>query len=140
MSTLEQMSYTHPSALLPPPHSSTPHPDPTITHTNWKPDHLLTRNERRRLSEEARDINVYDLGWKRNIKQVLLGDDHALRTRTGMFVWRAIWPLAAARNGDGHGFEYDEDKLERLRRLTKELRLEVTTQWDEEADDELESD
>ncbi len=49
---------------------------------------------------------------------------------------RAIWPLVPARNGDGHGFEYDEAKLERLRRLTEELRLGARPEGGSEADDE----
>lgn len=50
-----------------------------------------------------------------------------------------MWPLNKARNGDGHGFEYDEVKLGRLRRLTEELRTGKRVregEGDEEDDEE----
>jgi hypothetical protein len=128
------MSYTYPSALLPavstPGHTAASQP-------TWKPDHLLTRHDRRRLSDEARDINVYDLGWRRNIVQTLLGDNHNRRRRRGVIgLFSAIWPLSPARNGNGHDFEYDEEQLGRLRRLTEELRLGVRREVDEDVEEE----
>lgn len=33
-----------------------------------------------------------------------------------------MWPLTPAKNGDGHSFAHDERKLDRLRRLTEEMR------------------
>jgi palmitoyltransferase len=57
----------------------------------WRGDHLLTRPERLRLREEVSALNVYNLGWMRNIRTVLLGSDR----RRGVPVYlRALWPLA----------------------------------------------
>jgi hypothetical protein len=126
------MSYTYPSALLP---AKEFRGQSTVSQPSWKPDHLLTRPERRRLSDEARDINVYDLGWRENIAQALLGDAHARSRQSRAERIAALWPLAPARHGDGHDFEYDERKLDRLRRLTEKLRLGVTREADGEDDD-----
>lgn len=126
MTTLEQISHTYPSALLPvrPAASDTG----TTPLSTWKPDHLLTRAERHRLFDEARNINVYDIGWRKNILQVLVGDVSRSR-RASKRSWAvALWPLAPSSNGDGHEFEYDETKLERLRRLTEDLRLGARSQ------------
>ena len=81
MTTLENLTHSYPSALL-------PDSPGTMTRT-WKPDHLLTRSERYRLRVEASEINVYDLGWRRNLRNLLLGRDGDL--------WQAFWPLASTR-------------------------------------------
>jgi palmitoyltransferase len=100
MTTLENLTHSYPSVLLEseaPGHAGTGFPDSsdrvdskTKTRRNggdpapkWRPDHLLTRQERTRLRREARRINVYDKGWRVNILEIL-GD--------GPW-WTLGWPL-----------------------------------------------
>ncbi|OCF37477.1 hypothetical protein I316_00601 [Kwoniella heveanensis BCC8398] len=114
--TLENITHSHPSALLDaPPKGKT-----------WKADHLLTRSERFRLREEAREINVYDLGWKRNLKDLLIGGEG---TKVGKLGWvKAFFPIGRPMRSDGragHYFAYDAAKLDRLKELTAELRYGV---------------
>lgn len=81
MTTLENITHSYPSALL---------PDNPDTPQSWKPDHLLTRLERYRLRREASEINVYNLGWRRNLRGLLIGQEGKL--------WRAFWPMAYVRS------------------------------------------
>jgi hypothetical protein len=56
----------------------------------------MTRPERTRLRNEAREINVYDVGWRRNLRSVMSGDGvPPLYTFRGLVgeVRRAAWPL-----------------------------------------------
>jgi palmitoyltransferase len=84
MTTLESISFTYPSVLL----DASDHLSSGLggDKRRWKPDHLLTREERNRLRREARGINVYDLGFKENIRSVF-GD----RSK-----FLAFWPMIRA--------------------------------------------
>ncbi|WVF69853.1 hypothetical protein IAT40_004634 [Kwoniella sp. CBS 6097] len=110
--TLENITHSYPSALL----------DTPPKGRSWKADHLLTRAERFRLREEAREINVYDLGWKRNLRDLMIGGEG----RIGRFGWiKAFFPVGRPMRFDGragHYFAYDAEKLDRLKELTAELR------------------
>nr|XP_031858175.1 uncharacterized protein CI109_006417 [Kwoniella shandongensis]KAA5525247.1 hypothetical protein CI109_006417 [Kwoniella shandongensis] len=124
--TLENITHSYPSVLLDIP------PSPTNGHDTlqWKPDHMLTRWERQRLRHEARDINVYDLGWRRNLKTIFVANaDSDERLGMRRFL-RAVWPLEGRKSDRldrpaGHFFEYDATKLEKLKILTIELRYGV---------------
>ncbi|KAK8846875.1 hypothetical protein IAR55_005965 [Kwoniella newhampshirensis] len=113
--TLENITHSYPSVLL----------DivPDDSH-QWKPDHLLTRREKQKLRYEAREINVYDMGWRKNLSVLFLGQSAASKQGWWGKIARAMWPVN--RKDDqgfgGHYFEYDEEKLERLKLLTMELR------------------
>jgi hypothetical protein len=72
------------------------------------------------LREAASKLNVYDLGWRRNIMSVLALNE-TMRYRMSSLLTLA-WPLTAPPAG-GEAFDYDDDKLEKLRRLTRRLRL-----------------
>lgn len=100
--TLEEMHRSVPTALLDPPTRALletlgDRGSRNRTPGAWRPDHILTRPERNRLREGARGINVYDIGWRRNLRSVLVGED-ALPPTT----WRgsldevlgAMWPLS----------------------------------------------
>lgn len=95
----------------------------------WRPDHILTRPERTRLRREAREINVYDLGWPRNVRQVMVGDASSPAATWGDWARdaaRAAWPLSrpkAHKYGRGHVFAHDGDALRELKALTREVRL-----------------
>ncbi|WVR04496.1 hypothetical protein IAU60_001500 [Kwoniella sp. DSM 27419] len=114
--TLENITHAYPAALL----------DVKPTGAQWKADHLLTRSERMRLREEAREINVYDLGWRSNLSALLLDG----REVSGLGWMRALWPAGRSSVADaraGHFFPYDPEKFDQLRQLTLELRsLEAT--------------
>ncbi len=95
----------------------------------WRPDHILTRNERTKLRDEARSINVYDVGWRTNLRSVMVGDGAPAATS-----WRQLAhnilaganPLAPPRRkryGSGHFFPHEPATLERLRQLTREMRV-----------------
>ncbi|RSH83805.1 palmitoyltransferase for Vac8p [Saitozyma podzolica] len=123
--TLEDITHTYPSALLGSASSASPKQSRSQSGSavgrGWKPDHLLTRLERTRLRTEAHSINVYDLGLRRNLEALLLGarGSEVLGWRRWV---RAGWSVAGV-GGDGHYGEYDAGKLERLRELTRELRV-----------------
>jgi hypothetical protein len=53
--------------------------------SRWKPDHMLSRDERRRAKRIAESVNPYDLGWKRNFLQVFDPDGEGVSLR-----W--LWP------------------------------------------------
>ena len=95
----------------------------------WRPDHILTRPERTRLRREAREINVYDLGWARNVRQVMVGDATLPAASWGDWardVAHAAWPLTPPRMqkyARGHVFAHDRDALRDLKALTREVRL-----------------
>ncbi|KAK6903917.1 hypothetical protein I203_107428 [Kwoniella mangroviensis CBS 8507] len=110
--TLENITHSYPSALL----------DGIPKGAQWKADHLLTRSERNRLRWEAREINVYDLGWRKNLKILFLGEE---RDITMLGVIQALWPTGRPSRYDrrsGHFFAYNPHKFEKLRDLTMELR------------------
>ncbi|BEI87203.1 hypothetical protein CcaverHIS002_0705490 [Cutaneotrichosporon cavernicola] len=109
----------------------------------WRPDHILTRNERIKLRDEARSINVYNVGWRANLRSVMVGDG---AVPSGS--WRELAqnimtganPLAAPRRkryGPGHFFPHDPAMLENLRNLTREMRVGLS-EGDQEAEPEPE--
>ncbi|WWD00394.1 hypothetical protein V866_007306 [Kwoniella sp. B9012] len=113
--TLENITHSYPSALL----------DEIPKGAQWKADHLLTRSERNRLKWEAREINVYDLGWRKNTKTLFLGEE---KDMTLLGVTQALWPTGRPSRYDrrsGHFFAYNPHKFEKLRDLTMELRYGV---------------
>ncbi|WVQ75712.1 hypothetical protein IAR50_005342 [Cryptococcus sp. DSM 104548] len=136
--TLENITHSYPSALFDlPPSQLTPFPSsprtpgrpsysssrPVPQPPRWRPDHMLTRRERERLRYEAKKIDVYDLGWRKNLKSVFLGDEV-------VSVWsilKAMWPrmsrLEDARAG--HYFEFDAHAFKKLKDVTMELRFGV---------------
>jgi len=80
--TLENLSYSYPSVLLETAEDGAGGTDGR----QWKPDHLLSRSDRNRLRREARDINVYDLGWRRNLRSIF-GD-----RSTFLALWPTVRP------------------------------------------------
>ncbi|KAH8924492.1 zf-DHHC-domain-containing protein [Atractiella rhizophila] len=78
----------------------------------FKADHMLTRAEREALISAGEKWRVYDLGWRRNWVQVFGRD------------WR-IWflPVNRIRPWEGYKFPINEANLERLQKVTKEIRL-----------------
>ncbi|WWC87072.1 uncharacterized protein L201_001958 [Kwoniella dendrophila CBS 6074] len=111
--TLENITHSYPSALL----------DEIPKGAQWKADHLLTRSERNRLKWEAREINVYDLGWRKNLKNLFFGSDHRRISIIRMF--GTLWPTGRPNKSDrraGHFFAYNPRNFDKLRDLTLELR------------------
>lgn len=87
--------------------------------TRWRPDHVLSRDERRKARREASEMNVYDLGWKENFKQVFDPDGQDP-------YWRWLWPGGRAGSRDpfaGHTFPHSSKALAELRETTARLRL-----------------
>lgn len=95
----------------------------------WRPDHILTRNERNRLRDEARAINVYNVGWRSNLRSVMLGDGAAPATSTRDLFYSIVTganplaPIQRKRHGPGHFFPHEPSSLERLKALTMEMRV-----------------
>ncbi|ORX34461.1 DHHC palmitoyltransferase-domain-containing protein [Kockovaella imperatae] len=113
ISTIENLTHAFPSVLL----ADLSPPGGGDTSARWTPDHLLTREERVRLRREARHINVYDLGWKKNLAQIF-GKGTLLSS-----LWPLSRPAANYETDAGHFYPVDEEKLEGLKRLTRELRF-----------------
>jgi hypothetical protein len=85
--TLEEMTHSYPTALI-------EDQGPPAQRTQWRGDELLTRPERVRLRNEASGLNVYDLGWRENIKAVLLPPG-----KIGPLKYiLCLWPLASTRD------------------------------------------
>ncbi|WVQ84850.1 hypothetical protein IAT38_007007 [Cryptococcus sp. DSM 104549] len=137
MTTLENITHAYPTALfdeLPTSHAAPPSTSPTGSYSaasrpsppRWKSDHLLTRRERQRLRWEAREINVYDLGWRRNLFDLFFRGESRV---TAWGVVRAVWPLAGRVDRldkrPGHFFAHDEKAYAKLKDLTMELRYGV---------------
>ena len=86
--TLEDITHTYPSALIEDrPHNLERQP-------GWRGNHLLNRPERVRLREEASALNVYDLGWRRNIRELLIRSGQ----RGVTSYLSCFWPLGASRD------------------------------------------
>lgn len=143
LTTLENMSHSYPTALLIDDHSPSRLrlPDAggrttNYSHTpispHWRPDHLLDRTERLELQRSARELNVYDLGWRRNIMAVLAPHERGRYRLSSTLLM--LWPLTAPPSTPlGEDFDYDDDKLEKLRRLTRRLRMaDAAAEADEE--------
>nr|XP_018265517.1 uncharacterized protein I303_01883 [Kwoniella dejecticola CBS 10117]OBR87675.1 hypothetical protein I303_01883 [Kwoniella dejecticola CBS 10117] len=112
--TLENITHAYPAALL--------DEVPQNTQAQWKADHLLTRDERRRLKHQAREINVYDLGWRKNLKNLFFGEGRGV---TVIGIIGAFWPAGRPHRHDrraGHFFDYNPEHFDKLRELTLELR------------------
>lgn len=86
--TLEDITHTYPSALIEDRRRIVQAP------SEWRGDHLLTRPERARLREEASALNVYDLGRRRNILEVLLGSSR----RGSRSYLASLCPLSVSRD------------------------------------------
>lgn len=144
LTTLEHMTHTYPHWLMAEldgsaPHSSTNLADPRSASFSSANDHLLSRSDRHRLRRQARDVNVWDLGWRRNLRILFVGPTGSFQDQPGpvrvMNILRGLWPLskvekrfvlsASATVASGHEFVYDDVKLDRLRWITNELRLGV---------------
>lgn len=114
--TLETLSHASspPSLALPPSVSHAAAP----TALRWRPDHLLTPSERRRARAEEK-INVWDVGYRRNLRALA----PAGSGRAGG--WRGVGGfLKPGRvGGEGRVWAVDEEKVERLRERTRRVRL-----------------
>lgn len=86
MTTLESITHSYPTSLLsslPPSHDTSPFsPSPSASKLPYK--------QRQSLARKAQAINVYDLGWRRNLKQVFFASHSNHRAR------------GPGRPGDGH--------------------------------------
>ena len=147
MTTLENMSQSYPTPLLSPISASWPKSTwdssdgPGLARSDsagaatatpstpsiWRSTHILDRSERVQLRGAARGLNIYDLGWKRNILSVLAPDLSFNRHRLGKrrrlkSLLLVLWPLTDPPAG-GDEFEYDDNTLEKLKNLTRKLRL-----------------
>ncbi|GAA5863523.1 hypothetical protein JCM8547_007274 [Rhodosporidiobolus lusitaniae] len=101
----------------------------------------LTYKQRRRLSAAARQLNVYDLGWKGNLRQVF-GSDRE-RDGKGERWWEWVMPWGWP-PGDGQTFPINEKNLRELRRVTEavyaEAAGEVTSTTEDSSDEESDED
>ncbi|OXC85204.1 vacuolar protein [Cryptococcus neoformans] len=153
MTTLESITHSYPTSLLsplPPSHDTSPSsPFPSASKLPYK--------QRQSLSRKAQAINVYDLGWRRNLKQVFFashsnhrarGPDHpgdgrrcedANKRMTIGMILGAMWPTNIGYDQShplaGHVFPYDPCALEQLKTLTEKLRSSTLTFDDKDACD-----
>ncbi|CED84005.1 Predicted DHHC-type Zn-finger protein [Phaffia rhodozyma] len=115
--TLESMeiSRTPPAVVLP--------DSPTQTsHLRWRPNHLLTRAERRPVSS-SEVINPWDLGWRRNLQSLSPRSGSGSIKGLGWIFWVVRYLLPSEVGHDGIIFEVDRSKLDRLMDRTREIRL-----------------
>lgn len=82
--TLEDITNEVPAVLL----SAEDHADGPPR--EWRGDHLLSRPERVRLRSEASKLNVYDLGWRRNLASIFC-PGHQVTPR---ILLACLWPAA----------------------------------------------
>nr|KIR44131.1 hypothetical protein I312_06664 [Cryptococcus bacillisporus CA1280] len=135
MTALESITHSYPASLLP---SLPLHPDlPFHSHPPSRQSYH-TKNV-----QTAQGINVYDLGWRRNLKEVFFGndshrhrgsdlgdggwdEDNDKRVTIGMALG-AMWPSKIGYDMSapiaGHVFPYDPCALEQLKMLSEKLRL-----------------
>ncbi|KAM0789703.1 hypothetical protein ACM66B_006563 [Microbotryomycetes sp. NB124-2] len=90
--------------------TSRTHDGPSV---HFRPDHDLTRQERWQLEKANSKLNIYDLGWKRNLSEIFGGWDER---------WSWLLPVGWP-PGDGTTFPINRDKLEKLRQITADIRL-----------------
>ncbi|GMK59485.1 hypothetical protein CspeluHIS016_0800910 [Cutaneotrichosporon spelunceum] len=132
--TLEDMNRLPPAALLDPETRSRlealgERGSRRRTPGAWRPDHILTRNERNKLREEARSLNVYNVGWRNNLRSVMVGDGATPSSSWRELVHNIVTganplaPLKRKQYGPGHFFPHDPATLESLRNLTREMRV-----------------
>ncbi|BGP11567.1 palmitoyltransferase for Vac8p [Rhodotorula toruloides] len=110
--TIEAMEHPTSLAILTPPSSS---------HRSLSP------TQRRRLARAARTYNIYDLGWRENLRQVFGG-------RERWWEWGCPWGWPP---GDGQSFPINEEHLAQLRRITEEVYAEAAAGRQEERAYEL---
>jgi len=118
-------------------HFPSPPPTPQLRRTEiggrWQ-EHELNSKQRRLVREAARNIRVYDLGWRENLRQALGGgsgarDDRGSDVAPGRqkagnkteWIWveRILWggrPL-----GDGASFRHNRRAEQQLRELAEKL-------------------
>lgn len=77
MTTLESITHSYPTSLL----SSLPSNHNTSLSSAPATAPNLSYKQRQSLSRRAQEINVYDLGWRRNLKQVFFGGHNRHRDR-----------------------------------------------------------
>ncbi|KAI5477929.1 hypothetical protein MNV49_005717 [Pseudohyphozyma bogoriensis] len=112
--TIEAMETPTAYALPPPP-----------PNRSYKPDYALTRLEARKLRKAADKFNIYDLGARRNLESIFGG-------------WEKRWEWAMPWGwppGDGTSFPIDEVKLEKLRKINMEVRLEGADGYGDSSDE-----
>ncbi|KAE8540280.1 hypothetical protein D1P53_003224 [Cryptococcus gattii VGV] len=138
MTTLESITHSYPRSLLP---SLPLHPDPP-SHSHSPSRQKLSYKERQSLSQRVQGINIYDLGWRHNLKEVFFGndshrhrgsdlgdggwdEDNDKRVTIGMTLG-AMWPSKIGYDKSdpiaGHVFPYDPCALEQLKMLSEKLR------------------
>lgn len=83
----------------------------------YKPDHHLSRSEREGLEAATRKHRLYDLGWKRNLKEVFGSN------------WKVWFIPTGRRHGDGIDFEINRANLERLLEISREIRMAPRERW-----------
>ncbi|GAA5906308.1 hypothetical protein JCM5296_000311 [Sporobolomyces johnsonii] len=71
----------------------------------------LSPKQRHRLSRATRDLNVYDLGWKENLRLVFGG-------RERWWLWGVPWGWPP---GDGQSFPISTTSLSKLEQVTREI-------------------
>nr|ODN93332.1 hypothetical protein L203_00603 [Cryptococcus depauperatus CBS 7841] len=129
MTTLENITHSYPTALLDIPLSPSEEGvilSPFGQKTEWKPDHKLTRRERLHLRYEAQEINVYDLGVCRNLRELFFGEDIVNILNVGKALWPGCRPRSQIYDKQaGHFHSYDPSSLAKLKELTLELRYGV---------------
>lgn len=83
--TLEDITHTFPTALI---------GSEATQFVQWRGDHLLGRDERVGLRNEASALNVYDMGWRRNLKSIFCPDQQiSIRV-----ISLCLWPPARPRD------------------------------------------
>ncbi|KAL0243393.1 hypothetical protein I308_105357 [Cryptococcus tetragattii IND107] len=138
MTTLESITHSYSVSFLP---SLPLHPD-RPSHSHSPSRQKLSYKERQFLSQKAQGINVYDLGWRRNLKEAFFGndshrhhgsdlddggwdEDNDKRVTIGMALG-AMWPSKMGYDKSdpiaGHVFPYDPRALEQLKMLSEKLR------------------
>ncbi|KIR97642.1 vacuolar protein [Cryptococcus deuterogattii 2001/935-1] len=143
MTTLESITHSYPTSLL----FSLPLRPAPPSHSHSPSRQKLSYKERQSLSQKAQGINVYGLGWRRNLKEVFFGnddnrhrgsdlghggwdEDNDKRVTIGMILG-AMWPSKIGYDKSdplaGHVFPYDPCALEQLKMLSEKLRSSTLT-------------
>lgn len=96
---------------------------------SFRPDHTLTRLERRKLEKASEALNIYDLGAAANLASIFG------TRRLGWFIpWGQPFVVPPSlssctdagmnrRPGDGTTFPINQAKLTKLRQITTEIRM-----------------
>ncbi|GAA5916495.1 hypothetical protein JCM6882_001739 [Rhodosporidiobolus microsporus] len=138
--TIEAME--HPTTISPispaPPSSTHPSPsDPSaaaqaLHSSSPRPALQLSYKQRHRLARAAREYNIYDLGWRENLRQVFANGEReeagtgkkggGLRKWVRRVEWVMPWGWPP---GDGQSFPINTHHLASLRRVTDEIYAEA---------------